>query len=481
MILTALIAAVGMMCVHMAFVADADVWWQMRTGQWILNHHGFPQTDPFSIHGADVPWQAYSWLFDLVVLKLFEQWGLAGLVVYNTVLVVAITAALYHLLHRLQPDSTKVVLLAFVSMGCMTRLFTPRPWLFTILFFILELDILLQARKTGKLRELLWLPLIFALWANIHIQFIDGFVVLGIAAAEPIVERWWPYQQTRLKAGTIWAILGACIVGTCVNPYGWRLYQVAYQLASQKGVLGRVAEMGALPFRGFEDFLYLFLVLAGAGALAWTRRFPVFETCLLGAGAIISFRSERDIWFVIIVASMLLASALPSHREQPAALPVIAIPIILVVVLGILRLGAVIFQVNHATLQKQLVDTLPVRAVQTIEDRGYKGPIFNDYSWGGYLIWNLREMPPSIDGRAALQGDKALARSGNTWSGQAGWSSDPDLKAANVVLAPIHLPLTQLLRLDPQFHLVYEDKLAAVFVRRTPGCRFRALEPTPRP
>ena len=64
----------------------------------------------------------------------------------------------------------------------MGRLYTPRPWLFTILLFILELDILMRARRTGRLRGLLWLPAIFALWANVHIQFIDGRMVDSLKA-----------------------------------------------------------------------------------------------------------------------------------------------------------------------------------------------------------------------------------------------------------------------------------------------------------
>ena len=464
-VLATLLAATGLMCLHMAYITDADIWWQMRAGEWILQHHAFPQTDTFSIHGMGKPWEAYSWLFDLIVLKLYQHWDLVGLVIYSTALVMAITASLYNLLRRLQPDGTTVVLLTMAAMACLTRLFTPRPWLITIFFFVLELDILLQARKTGKMRGLVWLPVLFAFWANIHVQFIDGLIVLGVAVWEPLLERWWPHRQTRLSSGKLWAIFGACILGTMLNPYGWRIYQIAYELASQHGVLSHVAEMEPLPFRQFEDFLFLFLVLAAAGALGWSRRFPVFETALLAMGAIVSFRSERDIWFIVIIASAILASSLPGKREQPAGLPVVALPLILLVACAVLSVGAVAFQVNNAELHKRLAEAMPVRAVEVVKERGYHGPLFNDYNWGGFLIWHLRE-PVSIDGRAALQGDELIERTGNTWNAQPGWSSDPDLSAAGLVIAPVKAPLVQLLRGDPQFDLAFEDKLVAVFVRR---------------
>lgn len=119
--------------------------------------------------------------------------------------------------------------------------------------------------------------------------------------------------------------------------------------------------------------------------------------------------------------------------------------------------------VNNALLEGQVIKFLPVHAVDEIKAKGYPGPLYNDFTWGGYLIWALR-MPVSIDGRAAFYGDKSIDRSVESWSGQPDWASDPALKSAGIVLGPVSSPLIQLLRLDPHFKLVYEDKLAAVFV-----------------
>jgi hypothetical protein len=91
--------------------------------------------------------------------------------------------------------------------------------------------------------------------------------------------------------------------------------------------------------------------------------------------------------------------------------------------------------------------------------------LYNDFDWGGYLIWALR-MPVSIDGRAAFYGDKAIDRSVATWNAEPDWASDPALISAGVVLEPVKAPLVQVLRMDPRFKLVFEDKVAAVFVAR---------------
>jgi hypothetical protein len=121
--------------------------------------------------------------------------------------------------------------------------------------------------------------------------------------------------------------------------------------------------------------------------------------------------------------------------------------------------------VKNDLLETQITKTMPVRAVNTIRANGYAGPIYNDFNWGGYLIWALR-MPVSIDGRAAFYGDAAIDRSIATWNAKPDWESDPELKAANLVIGPDKAPLTQLLRVDSRYKLVYEDKVAAVFVTR---------------
>src|SRR4051794_30060819 len=71
-------------------VTDWDIWWHLRTGQWILDNGQVTTTDPFSTYGADRPWIAYSWLFEVLIFGLYQWLGLAGVVVYRVVLSLAV-------------------------------------------------------------------------------------------------------------------------------------------------------------------------------------------------------------------------------------------------------------------------------------------------------------------------------------------------------------------------------------------------------
>ena len=466
LVLVILVSIPALMCLRAGVMSDPDIWWHLRSAQWIVEHRSLPVSDPFSAYGAGKPWQAYSWLYDLTALQLFRMWNLAAIVIYTSAMVAAITAALFRLIDRLQTDFTKSALLTVAGVVSLSGILTPRPWLFSILFFVLEIDVLLQARRTGKLREMFWLPALFVLWSNIHIQFIDGLVVLGIALVEPLAERWWPYRRTQLRSGGLWAVLGGCVLGAMVNPYGWHIYRIAYELVTQSGGYQIITELKALDFRDSADYMLLFMVLSAAAALAWSRRPPFFETALLALGSYLSFHGMRDRWFVAIAACAVLASVLPVDEERRQSRPPMwAVPLMVIGVVGLLAVGVKVFDVSQTRLAASLAEELPVAAVDAIQQQGLSGKLFNDYDWGGYLIWRLRQ-PVSIDGRSALHGDIRIARNVDTWMGKPDWASDPDLVAAGLVIGPTNLPLTQLLRLDADFKLVYEDKVATVFVRR---------------
>lgn len=465
LLLVALFLLPVFLCLRTSSVSDPDVWWHLSTAEWIVQHHALPHTDPFSIYGAGKPWVAYSWLYELLIFQLYQCLGLVGLVVFTVGTVVSIVIALHNLIRQFGNDFTVGVLLTAIATFSMARVYTPRPWLLTILFFVLELDLLMRTRKTGRIRGLMLLPLIFALWANIHIQFIGGLIVLGVALAELVLARRRSEIQSKISVRWFIGIFISCILATLANPYGWRVYQVAHELGTESAEWSRIVELFSLPFRSLDDWLVLFLTLAAVAVLARSRLFKFFESVLLFFAAYASFRSQRDLWVVVIVATLILAGELKGNDTNRLQLKVWTAPFIaLATVLGVI----VIFRIMHvdnARLNAELANDLPVRGVEVIRQNGWSGPLFNDFTWGGYLIWSLR-MPVSIDGRTIVYGDQRLGQSYATWNALPGWDHDPNLEHANLVIGPVNAPLYQILRLDSHFSLVYEDKLAAIFIAR---------------
>jgi len=389
-----------------------------------------------------------------------------GLLIYPCLLLSLITAALCRLVHRAGTQLPAAAGFTIVCMLAMGHLFTPRPWLFTILFFICELSVLMHARATGNRSDLLWLPPLFLLWANIHIQFVYGLAVLALAAAEAVSARWWDGAQKKIGPGAMLAAFVASALATLANPYGWRLYAVIRDLASESGALSKISELQAIPFRDASAYIVLLFALGSAALLGRERRLVSFEGGLLLFAAYVSFKSQRDVWVLVVIAALILRTTLPRIRTEAGRAPAQLSVVAFVLAALAFPLACRALRVNNSALAVRLADHLPVRAVETIARNHYPGPIFNGFDWGGYLIWALRE-PVSIDGRQNVYGDQRLDRSVATWAGAPGWASDPDLAAAGVVIGSPYSPLSQLLLRDSRFQLAYQDSVAVVFIPRT--------------
>jgi hypothetical protein len=89
--------------------------------------------------------------------------------------------------------------------------------------------------------------------------------------------------------------------------------------------------------------------------------------------------------------------------------------------------------------------------------------VLNDYSFGGYLIWN--GVKPFIDSRADLYGDIFLENYASL--------AAPDKDALAATLAYYHVrwtifaagaPVVKVLDATPGWHRFYSDKLAVVHV-----------------
>lgn len=455
-------------------IIDPDIWWHLRTGQWVVQHQAVPTTDPFSQPGLDKPWVAYSWLYEVLVYGLYDRLGLIGIVIYRLVLALAVVAALHRLVMRREPHFLTATGLTALGVLAIAMLFSERPWLFTILFTTLTLDAVLGLRE-GRRSRLVWLlPLVFVLWANIHIQFVYGLFLLGLACAAPVLDRLLGNHQDGQTASTAgargwWKLVAltfACLLATLLNPFHVRLYGVVLEYATQPGPFRFVNELKAPEFREPSDWCMLTLAGAAAFALGRRKRLSSFEVLLLAATGFFAFRARRDLWFVVLAALAILATArrAPVAGDQRFVLTWKQRALVAGVTAVLALLVAWGRHLSATNLEAKVAGVFPVRAAAVVKERGYPGPLYNDFNWGGYFIWALPHLPVAIDGRTNLHGDERLVRFGGTWAGAPEFYDDLDLAAAGVVIADVQSPLASLLRRDGRFVLVHEDPVAIVFV-----------------
>src|SRR6476661_552261 len=195
--------------------ADVDLWWHLRLGDDIWNRGGLPWRDIYSYLSKDGPYTNHEWLAELMMSRAFAWGSDAGLVLLKLLLTFGIAGALVRHLR-----SSGATLLASVLIGVTSILLflpgfgTVRPQQFSYLLFTMTL--LLLAATADRPRVGWWLPVVIAIWVNLH-----GAVLTGLA----VVIAWWIAERcASLVTGTS-ARLGvlqvlASFAALIVNPWG---------------------------------------------------------------------------------------------------------------------------------------------------------------------------------------------------------------------------------------------------------------------
>jgi hypothetical protein len=451
-------------------IQDTDIWWHLRTGQWILAHGQVPMTDPFSTYGAGKPWIAYSWLFEILVYGLYRSFGLSGILFFIVGMALLIALSVHLLVRQAQfPFVLEVVLVAAILAG-MKPLMSPRPWLISILFFTLQLILFRKARRSGESAWLWILPPLYVIWVNSHIQFVYGLAVIFLLVLEGLIltiaGRELPSERSRRVAtGSLMLLGAACVVATLANPYGYGIYRQVVEFSLLTDAFQSVQELQPLSIRSPADWVVLSVTLAASFLLGSKRRLLPFPLLLLLLGCFLGFRARRDIWVTLLAAAFIISEhVFVSGASQSLQLtPRRVLAVIAAVVIGAAMIGRY-RQLSEPNLRTVVEQRFPEKAAEFVSQNKYSGPLYNSFDWGGYLIWSLPQIPVSIDGRGNIHGSR-VESSLHTWMGYSGWNDDRDLMNSQIVIAELRWPLTSLLRMDSRFRVVYEDGTAAVFVR----------------
>jgi len=457
-----------------ASVVDPDIWWHIRTGDWIRAHHAVPHYAIFSQH-MERPWVAYSWLFDVIVSRVEHGLGLGGIPGFLICLQVLISLVYLLAIRHFARSFWWSWLIGVLSIYAF-YVNPLRSLLFTLLFFTFEMLLIFEVERRADDKLLFWSAPLFFLWANFHIQFIYGLFVLALYVLTRIfamlARKWLPLESREASPSRLLTALATAFAASCLGPNWASPYKVVAAYVIHTAQYQFNQEMLAMSFRRPEHFAELLLLIAAGYVVGRTSGKDLFRPALLLVTAFVSFRSLRDAWFVSIAAGFLLAEA--AGQRQPTADPeglprarrLMNLNYAAAGVAALtLSFGMAIRQgMSDSALMAIIDQVYPVRATEFVRDAHLAGPMYNSYNWGGFLIFNLREQPVSIDPRVDAYGDDLATRSVNTVNGL-GWHDDPDLARSNFVLLERAVPLASALQSDPRYRVAYQDHLAVVFVR----------------
>jgi len=472
--LIALVVGVGIECfITKLAVLDPDIWWHLSVGNWIVHNHAFPHNGIFSQTAANRPWMAYSWGYEVLLSRAYDLFSFMGMGVFGTLLTIGVALAIFRMLYRISGRFWASWALSILVFAAFLFNIAPRPLFFSVILFTFLLTLIIEAQRSGSVQRLYWLPLIFLLWANIHIQFVYGLAVVGLFAGMNLLQRF--AQRFRvypdfLTAPTLpvlppFLALGACILASCVGPYSYHLYQEVVTI-SQASVMYRIIrELQALSFLYFNQYFELLLAVGAYFAIGWRKKIDPFQLALLLFATLFAFRTWRDAWFLCVIAAAVIAD-FPRHEpksEEPIRVSGWGAVAVASALLLLLSVRSTDFR--QRGLDRVISNQYPVDAVNFLRRTPVGGPLYNSFDWGGFLIFYMPQFPVSIDGRTDLYGNAMNEQYYSTQEADPSYVNDPVLNASGLVLVNKKFPIATQLLTDRRFRLIYQDAMAAVFAR----------------
>ena len=166
-------------------IKSFDIWWHLKTGEWIWHHKAIPYVDPFSYTFQGVKWIDFEWLFQAAIYPIYQLGGFEGLIIFKIVVILLAFFILFFTCRTLDRGKGWLsITLLFIALLVAQGRFMIRPQIITLLFFALYVYLLTlyREKRISTIRIALLLSPLQVLWVNIHGSFLLGIVLVGLYA-----------------------------------------------------------------------------------------------------------------------------------------------------------------------------------------------------------------------------------------------------------------------------------------------------------
>lgn len=451
---------------------DSDGWWHLAAGR-VIAATGVPSTDPFTFTWGGQPWTAHEWLSEVIMYRLANLFGIAGLVLIWSLFPAVTFAVLVFVLRRAGLSMLAIGPAAVLCALVFTTYVTLRPQSITWLLVAILLSVLLSVRP----RQAPWLLLLgpaFALWANLHGLYVVGLGLLAIFTAFTVAGR----TQLAGQRASVVAGLLAALIGTVLTPAGLAglVYPLRYLEAGDWG-LGYIPEWNTPDFHE-PAHLLLMALMVGIGFAAF-RRSPGWLSLVSLLSMVGSLLAMRVVPIAAVVSMPVLAYGIQdrlgereARRNGPTSADVgrRALDLgaaILVVVAAFLFLGPKNLPAFVAAEERR---RFPAAEIEVLERAQPAAKVFAEYSWGGYVEYRMHgEGGRSfIDGRNDMFDQRILDDYSLIRAADAGWESRLAAYGATAILLPPDAPITRGPAQQAGWCEAARSDLAVLLVRNCP-------------
>jgi hypothetical protein len=452
-------------------VADPDLWGHVRFGRDILRAGAIVRSDPYSYRTNGQTWINHEWLAEVIFAGLYDQAGPTGLIAWKVLVSLLIVGLGYGHLRRsgLGPFRS-LLLLIVISVPFRMGLGTIRPQLFTYLGFLILL-LLIQRSATGHESRAWAVPILFAVWVNLHGGVLAGVGVLGLWLVARLVEGFRTDGEPPIwRLGVIVRVvlLGlASGLALTLNPYGPGL--VSFLLRTATGPRPEIREWAPLTLLSLPGLIVLGLLGLGImGLVASRRRREPSAVLIFVATAVEAVAANRHYPLFALALVVMLGEHLadawergwPPRADRGHGWSAVGL------VGGLLLIGLAVPRFGCIRIEP-FYFAFPARAVAWLKAGGVRGNMAVPFDWGEYVIGQLgTAVKVSIDGRReTVYSDESYRQAQDFERGTGAWDALLKTATTDLVLTKSGSPTANLMSRTAGWLPLYQDTCAVIFVR----------------
>lgn len=383
---------------------ESDTLWHIKAGQWAIEN-GIPRTDPFSWTMRGEEWFAHEWLWEVSAAWIYSIFGYQGIWLFSCVWVGIFCTALWLLL-RQRCSIHRATLIYVLTIISSSIFWNARPHPMAQALFACTSFILLECRHRPKV--LVLLPLITVIWSNMH-----GSAPLGVlmAASYYVVTvrgfkfSWTGVQMAKLSAKSSQMLLFSTIASfgaSLINPLGIHIWSYMWDVSNHPLMTKHILEWQSPNFHDLSlwpllIFPIIVICLLTNEQNATTKKIPLFEFIMMCGFFVLAMKQIRHAPYFYFNGALVIGSLIsdkPNVQAKFSLQKKTSLAVLFVASFILLS------QVKPATWIEESSNFFPVSATKSLLKQEQVNNLFNDYGYGGYLIWC--EVSPFIDGRADL-------------------------------------------------------------------------------
>jgi hypothetical protein len=460
----------------LAPLSTVDLAYHLRAGGIILDTGALPSPDTFTFTAAGRPWLDQQWGAQVALAAVFRVGGWALLAVLRAGLVGLVAWLVFRACRRGGVGLRVAGWLALAGFGVSLVALGLRPQLLGMILFAAILAILADRRRHPRL---IWaIPVLVAIWANVHGSFVLGPAAVAVAWLEDAV-------AGRPKPHRLLAAALVCVIATFLNPYGPGIWSYAAglttnplirRLITEWQVTSPISFAGAVFYGSVAGAVVLATLVARRGRMDRRRAWPTL-LWLIGLVLVGAYAERGIAWWSVgapvaiagLIGPLGVDRAVGATRRSSANSAIAAVlALVIVVLLPVWRGGDATYGPPGLLTDAPRGITDAVVAIANPTDR-----IWNAQRWGSWLEYAVPDTPIAVDSRIELvptdAWDDHLALSG----GGSGWAAILDRRGVTIVMASAdeQKAWIPLLTASTAWRMVYDDLNGVVFVRMDRGLR----------